>query len=86
MCIFVTHCSYCEFENSIVVFDREQRSKVLKEAFVVVVVKNVLGNKKCASVAYYGFVVFTLYGLMWPYVTLYGLVVAFHDHGHVWPH
>ena len=36
------------------VFDREQRSKVLKEAFVVVVVKNVLGNKKCASVTHCG--------------------------------
>ena len=53
--------------------------------------KNVKGNKKCASVAHYGTELpclpcMALCGLVWPYVTLYGLDLAFHGHDYVWPH
>ena len=68
--------------------DREQRSKVLKEALLLLlflfflawnqVKKNVPGNKKC-SVAQNG-LFFTamalchLYGLFWPFMSFYGLL------------
>ena len=51
--------------------------------------KNVLENKKCASVAHYGIELclpcITFCYLVWPYVASYGLV-AFHGHDHEWPH
>ena len=79
-------------------FDREQSSKVLKEALLLFSAwwkheqkisksnkkmwkgtKNVLWNKKCASVAHYGNELpclhcMALCGLVCPYVALYGLI------------
>ena len=98
-------------EQSLIRFWLRATLKGPKKSFVVVLgvetwvrnvsnrTKIVQGNKKCASVAYYGtefpclpcinglmWPCMALYGFMWPWIALYGLVVVFYGHDHVWPH